>query len=186
MRIISGSARGRRLVAPKGRRTRPTPGRVREALFSILAFEIQGARILDLFAGTGALGIEALSRGARAAVFVEADRAALTALHRNLEGFKDVLIDVLPMPATRALKVLGARKARFEIAFLDPPFAQHLLEPCLQALFELNLMEASGVVVAEHSRHNPVPAAEGYWDCFDSRRFGDVMLSFFRQKGTLS
>src|SRR3990170_4138560 len=121
MRIIAGSLKGRRLAAVKGK-IRPTSDKVREAIFSILGPAVVEARVLDLFAGTGALGLEALSRGAETAVFVEEHPASLAVLRRNVEslGLSD-RVEVLPLPVNAGLKKLAARRAAFDLTFLDPP-----------------------------------------------------------------
>ncbi len=144
MRIIAGALKGRRLAPVKGR-IRPTAAKVREAVFSILGPAVLGARVLDLFAGTGALGIEALSRGAAIAVFVEDHPEALKVLRRNLEDL-DLLgrTTVWPLPVTTALKKVAGRGERFSLAFLDPPYGGGDAAAALSALAALNLLGARG------------------------------------------
>src|SRR5262249_18507743 len=123
MRVIAGSARGRRLSAPKGSSTRPTPDRVREALFSILYGQVEEARVLDCFAGTGALGIEALSRGAKSAVFIEHDSPTANLVRQNLQsiGFADKG-RVIAKSAASAIADLAKNGERFDLLFFDPPY----------------------------------------------------------------
>ncbi|MBI3178932.1 MAG: 16S rRNA (guanine(966)-N(2))-methyltransferase RsmD [Deltaproteobacteria bacterium] len=180
MRVIAGSARGRKLKAPKGRLTRPTPGRVREALFSMILPEIKGARVLDLFAGTGALGIEALSRGAASATFVEKDRRVSVVLRQNLAAV-GADATVVALEAGRAIDRLTAAGERFDIAFLDPPYASGLLEASLHRLAVRGIVRT--LMVCEHSTRQPPPVAPVGWVCARTRAYGDVTLSLFRKGG---
>ncbi len=178
VRIIAGLARGRRLVAPKGMDTRPTPDRVKESLFSILGPRVDGALVLDLFAGTGALGLEALSRGAAGAWFVEPDRAARAALEDNIEKTRLGPTEVLPMPAVRAIKKLAAAGRQFDLVFIDPPFAQNAWDEALRELCGAGLLLPHGLVVCEHPSHGPAPKAPAGIAQVDTRAFGDVSLTF--------
>lgn len=201
MRVIAGSARGRRLVAPPGSETRPTADRVREALFSILGPPDEGAVVLDLFAGAGTLGIEALSRGAARAVFVDSSRTAARFLRRNLEelGLAKVA-DVHVDDAVRFAARIGGKadhpgrssrqiptddvpgRIRFSWIFLDPPYAGGLAEAALAALgggVEPVLADG-GVVVVEHDRRTPPAQRHGLLVKADCRRYGDTELTFYR------
>lgn len=173
MRIIAGEARGRRLFAPPGRDTRPTLDRVRESLFSILQSRLPGATVLDLFAGSGALAFEALSRGAKRAVLVDSDRCAQAAIRRNLEalGYAD-RATLLPMDWRRALERLSGE---FDLIFLDPPYRMPGAQDVLPALAPYL---AEGACIAyEHDRALP-PSAPGY-TVMDFRAYGDTAISFF-------
>jgi 16S rRNA (guanine(966)-N(2))-methyltransferase RsmD len=145
----------------------------------MLAPELARARILDLFAGTGALGIEALSRGAASAVFVEKDRAAAALLEQNLAVLGDADASVMAEPVGRALETLAARRARFDIVFADPPYDAGLLAPTLSALAEHRLVAARGIVVCEHHGKGEPPAPPVAWHLSQTRAYGDVALSFF-------
>ena len=185
MRVIAGSARGRRLVAPAGSATRPTSDRVREALFSILGPPEPDLRALDLFAGAGTLGIEALSRGAAAAVFVDSSRAALRCLRRNLEalamtGVSEVHLDDAPRFARRAAAAAAAGAPRFGWIFLDPPYAAGVADATLEALGGGPILAPGGIVVVEHDRRSPPRQEHGSLVKADSRRYGDTELTFFR------
>jgi len=161
--------------------TRPTPDRVREALFSMLSPRLAGARVLDLFAGTGALGLEALSRGAAHAVFVDKARQALDALASNIDAVAPTgeRAQVLPLPAERALATLERGEQRFDLVFLDPPYAEKLLEPTLHSLVARGLLLPCALVVCEHHGREPAPVAPATLSLLETRRFGDVALSLF-------
>jgi 16S rRNA (guanine966-N2)-methyltransferase len=179
MRVIAGSLRGRRLTAPAGRRsTRPTSDRVREALFSTLG-DIHGAIVLDLFAGTGALGIEALSRGAARALFVERDRAALRALRSNLSalGLGPPRAEVRAGEALAALRTARARVETYDLLFVDPPYARAgELEGALARLLPAVLGEPDGRVVVESDRRAPLRLA---LDLLIERRYGDTLITIY-------
>jgi 16S rRNA (guanine966-N2)-methyltransferase len=179
MRIIAGALKGRRL-APVHGRIRPTAAKVREAVFSILGPAVLGTRVLDLFAGTGALGIEALSRGAAAAVFVEDHPESLKVLRRNLADLG--LLDratVWPLPVAAALKKLADRGERFGLAFLDPPYGGPDAVAALTALAELPLLTPGARVVVEHSRRESLPEACGPLAQLTQRRYGDTQVAFY-------
>jgi 16S rRNA (guanine966-N2)-methyltransferase len=182
MRVITGSARGRKLLCPAGKGTRPTPDRVREALFSILGGEVAGARVLDLFAGTGALGIEALSRGAESAVFVERDRAALDLLKKNLDacGFSPRARVTAAAVATFLRPGLPADAT---LVFADPPYegedGPRALELIARGLLDPGSPGRELLVVYEHSPRSSPPVPPGL-TVTDSRRYGDTCLLFLR------
>lgn len=176
--MIAGRFGGRRLAAAPRAGVRPTSDRVREALFAWLG-DLAGARVLDLYAGTGALGIEALSRGAARVVFVERSQAALGVLRRNLaslglEGSPEVR--VLRDDAARAARRLGREGERFDLALLDPPYASDELSRALAALVEAGVLSPTAEVVVEASRRHPVPAVAGL-ALRDARRYGDTLVA---------
>jgi 16S rRNA (guanine966-N2)-methyltransferase len=182
VRVIAGTAKGRTLRAVAGKKVRPTSDRVREALFSILAsrFDLEGATLLDLFAGTGALGLEALSRGAGRVVFVESDRDALLVLSSNVKslGFEE-RTEVLAMPVERALGQLVRRGVRFDGALLDPPYRQGLLEAALALLAELDLLRPGAWVVAETHIETSLAESYGALRLTAVRRYGKTALALF-------
>jgi 16S rRNA (guanine966-N2)-methyltransferase len=182
MRIIAGAFKGRRLAPVKGR-IRPTAAKVREAVFSILGPGVNGVIVLDLFAGTGALGIEALSRGAAVAVFVEDHPEALKVLRRNLEdlGLAD-RTTVWPLPVAAALKKLAGRGERFGLAFLDPPYGGGEAVMGLGALAALDLLGPGARVVVEHSRRESLPEACGPLTRLEVRRYGDTQVAIYLMK----
>lgn len=184
MRIIAGSARGRRLKAPKGRALRPTAARVKEALFDILQHELSGAKVLDLFAGTGNLTVEALSRGAVEAILVDASAQSARTIRENLRRLD--LTDcakVLITPVSRAMRLLGGRRETFDIIFLDPPYDQGLVEKTIRMIARNGLLRNSGSLVAEHSVREAVSTRYDGLELSDQRRYGDTLLSFFRTSG---
>jgi 16S rRNA (guanine(966)-N(2))-methyltransferase RsmD len=184
MRIVAGIARGRRLRAPKGRLVRPTADRVKEAVFSILESRdgCTGRRVLDLFAGAGSLGIEALSRGAAEAVFVDPARSAAEAIRGNLE-MTGLSGDVMTMPAERAIKQLAAGGRRFDLVFLDPPYGEGWIGRTLAALDASRLVTDGGVVVAEHGRGEAAEATVGALVMDLARRYGDTHVAVYRADG---
>ncbi|MBM4284487.1 MAG: 16S rRNA (guanine(966)-N(2))-methyltransferase RsmD [Deltaproteobacteria bacterium] len=182
MRIIAGHLKGRRLAPVKGR-TRPTGAKVREAIFNILGEAVAGVRVLDLFAGTGALGLEALSRGAQEAVFVEDHPAALAALRRNLEELAvRSQARVLALPVRTALKKLSRGRERFGLVFLDPPYDQGLLAPALQALVTAGVLAPGAWVAAEMSSREEAPVLPGALSLVETRRYGDTQVAFYRSR----
>lgn len=183
MRIIGGNARGRRLKTPKGQGVRPTSARVKESLFNILPHDLAGMKVLDLFAGTGNLTIEALSRGAAEALLVDSSPRSERTIRENLRQLG--LVDrtrVWMMPVARALRELAARGETFDIIFLDPPYERRLLEPTLKIIAGGALLRPSGMLIAEHSTRETVERNYGTLALADQRRYGDTLLSFYRAR----
>jgi len=182
MRIIGGSAGGRRLRAPSGPQTRPTSDRVREALFSILGPPPQSARALDLFAGSGGLGLEALSRGVSAAVFIDQNNAALQALRQNIAelGFGGST-EVHKGDALRQLKRLLQGGQEFHWIFIDPPYASPLAAQCLEQLGTKPILSTGGQIIVEHDRRSAPDEEFGCLVKTDSRRYGDTCVSFYER-----
>jgi 16S rRNA (guanine(966)-N(2))-methyltransferase RsmD len=184
LRIIGGKAKGRRLAVPKGLghndlKIRPTPERVREALFSIIGEKISGSRFLDVFAGTGALSAEALSRGASFAVLLERGREALRLIAKNLEsaGFLKEDWEVMAGDALASLRKLSRAGRRFDIIYLDPPYASEIGE---KALFEVApLLAPDGMAVLEHASRSTAPESD-LLRVIETRKFGDTSISFYQ------
>ena len=179
MRIIAGSARRTPLVAPKGQHTRPTADRVKENLFNIIAPQIVGAKFLDLFCGSGAIGIEALSRGAGEAVFADSSKDAIAALTANLARAK-LTGRIMPMCAFEAVSVLGKEGRAFDIIFMDPPYGQGLLSKALGALVACNIISPAGIVIAEARVDEEEPEA-GPLVLRDIRDYGQTRLLFYNR-----
>jgi 16S rRNA (guanine966-N2)-methyltransferase len=192
MRVIAGRLGGRRLQAPPGRVTRPTSDRVREAVFAMLG-SVEGARVLDLFAGTGALGIEALSRGARSAVFVERDAGALRALNANLEALAIApeTVEVRRADALQALRTASARQETYDLLFIDPPYGRARPAPTasappiagrwgpeLSAILP-SLLSPGARVVVESDRRAPL---ELELPLERHRRYGDTSITIHRHQ----
>ena len=183
MRIVGGRWRGRRLVAPRGTHTRPTSDRVREALFSIL-YDVP-ANVLDLYAGTGAVGLEALSRGAHRAAFVEPARAARRALEANISALvvdhTAATVEVFPMSAQAALLRFERAGRRFGFVFADPPYAEASMTLATLAPTAGSLVEPHGTMVFElSSRDTPPPAPAGF-RVPDVRTYGEASLAIYRR-----
>jgi 16S rRNA (guanine966-N2)-methyltransferase len=174
VRVVAGQYRGRRVHAPRGTSVRPTSDRVREALFSILGDRVVDARVLDLFAGSGALAIEALSRGAASAVLVENDRAALDAIRANLESLSDADAEVV---RADALRWLDERRGPFDLVFVDPPYssARKLAGPLTQKLPAALSPEA--LIVSESDKRDPMPLA---FPLADERTYGHTRIAIHR------
>jgi 16S rRNA (guanine(966)-N(2))-methyltransferase RsmD len=175
VRIEAGSLKGRSVAVPKA--ARPTEGRVRGALFSIWSERVADARFLDLFAGSGAVGIEALSRGAFQAVFVESERAAVEVLRRNLSLVPRQAARLVSRDVDAAVADLGARGERFDLIFLDPPYARSVPESLLEDLARLATEDAE--LAIEHSRRSPPPAEAPGWVRRELRRYGESALSIY-------
>ncbi|WP_224366634.1 16S rRNA (guanine(966)-N(2))-methyltransferase RsmD [Hyalangium versicolor] len=183
MRIVAGSAKGRAIQGPKttSRHIRPTADRVRETLFNVLGQWLEGQTVLDLYAGTGALALEALSRGAGRAVLVDSDREALGLCRQNTEalGFTSQ-VEVLGQPVARAVEALGKRGERFELIFADPPYAARVVEEVLEQVGRAGLLAPGGLLVIEHDKREPAPESHEGFARDDQRRFGDTLVSFYR------
>ena len=183
-RIIGGAAKGRRLKAPSGEVTRPTAARVRQSLFDILAPEIPGSRFLDAFAGTGAVGLEALSRGAAKVVLVDRNGAAVETARENARALagEGGSVQVFRQDARTAIVALAEQGFRFDLVFLDPPYASDLYEPLLSLLDEGPLLAEDGLVVAEHFHKRALPETIGTLGRTRLVRAGDHCLSFYRRR----
>ena len=181
MRVIGGNARGRELKVPKGQALRPTAGRVKESLFDILPHDLSGAKILDLFAGTGNLTIEALSRGAAEAILVDSSAQSGKAIRENLRRLNLASRGKLwMMPVSRALPLLARQGETFDLIFMDPPYERRLIEPALKIIDKETLLRDSGVLIAEHSVREPITFHLETLNLTDQRRYGSTTLSFFR------
>ena len=180
MRVITGKARGVVLKTPDGQATRPTAERVKEALFSVINFDIPGMDVLDLFGGTGQLGIEALSRGAASAVFVDAGEAACKIIRENLKRTK--LENQASVVRSDYLSYLRTCKRKFGIIFLDPPYAEVFLENALKMITEIDILETGGIIVAERPLGKDLP-----WDFpgFTRSRdykYGKTLITIYKKQ----
>ncbi|MGE5753125.1 MAG: 16S rRNA (guanine(966)-N(2))-methyltransferase RsmD [Deltaproteobacteria bacterium] len=179
MRIVAGKWRGRPLRAPKGLAVRPTTDRVREAIFDILGERVSGTSVLDLFAGSGALGLEALSRGASRAVFVEPDPAAFAVLKKNVESLGAGDSEAWPLDYRQALRRLRARSMRFDLVFLDPPYRKGLAPDSAAVLSRAGLVREGGSVVVEEAFRAPEASFPEGWVLSTDRRYGDTRVMLF-------
>lgn len=181
MRVIAGTSRGRRLTMFEGHDVRPTPDRVREALFSILQSKLgsfSGLKVLDLFAGSGALAIESLSRGAEFACLVEKDRNAEQIIRKNLKLCH--MVDKSHLLISDALKSLpGFSAGSFDLVFLDPPYAQGLAEQALVEIAKRDLLSTDGILCVETGAKEVLPENFGPLKRIDQRRYGTIMINFY-------
>jgi len=179
LRVIGGSWRGRKLEVADVEGLRPTSDRIRETLFNWLAPEIGGARCLDLFAGSGALGLEALSRGAEHLVMVERDPVAVEMLKRNCSKLAVDAVDIVPADA---LSWLGSQAAdhQFDVVFIDPPFTADLLQPCLELIADLALIKTGGLLYIETPATTLDPLAGQYGSLHRERFAGNVAYRLYR------
>lgn len=178
MRVITGSARGRKLKEPSGLKIRPTSGRVKEALFSMIQNGIEGRRVLDLFAGTGQLGIEALSRGAAEAVFVDESPDAVKLVRENLAhcGFEAEVIQ------GDSLAYLG-RCGRFDIIFIDPPYDSGLAAKALDIIQNVDILSVGGIIICECRREKSIPETSSDLHILTQRLYGNALITLYGKSG---
>ena len=176
MRVITGTARGHKLLTPEGLDTRPTTDKVKEAVCSALQFDFPGAKVLDLFAGSGQMGIEALSRGASGAVFIDADPRALACIKQNVKacGFSERSAVL----RSDAVSYLQRTTERFDIAFLDPPYRHDILPQVLPLLAEK--MQKNGIIVCEHEPECKLSERILYFDLQKQKKYGKIIISIYR------
>lgn len=179
MRVITGKARGVQLKTPNGMQTRPTADRVKEALFSIINFDIPGAKVLDLFGGTGQLGIEALSRGAASAVFVDASEDSCKLIRENLKRAK--LEKDAKVIRSDYMDYLSRCREQYNIIFLDPPYAEVFLENAIKRITEIDILQSDGIIIAERPLGKELPwEFEGFTRSKDYK-YGKVLLTIYRK-----
>ncbi|MEG1942311.1 MAG: 16S rRNA (guanine(966)-N(2))-methyltransferase RsmD [Angelakisella sp.] len=177
MRVITGTARGRKLITLEGNDVRPTTDKVKEAMFSAIQFEIEGARVLDLFCGSGQLGLEALSRGAAYCTFVDQSRDAQNVTRENLQATG--LSKNSKVAAMDAMAFLQSTQGGFDIALLDPPYGKELVSTALPKLAEK--MSDSGVIICETAVTDELPETVGDFAAVRNRRYGKIMLTIYRK-----
>lgn len=180
VRIVSGSLKGRRLETPDGMGTRPTADRVREAVFSILYGRTAGARVLDLFSGSGALALEAISRGAETAVSIDNDAAAVKVIRRNIASCRvGDRMTVIRWDIRTGLGCLTQHPARFSLVFMDPPYASDLACTAIAHLYSMGCVSPGASLVVEHSHQSIPEAIDGFCELTDRRRYGKTLVSIF-------
>ena len=179
MRVITGKARGVVLKTPDGMQTRPTSDRVKEALFSILQFELPGMAVLDLFGGTGQLGIEALSRGAARAVFVDAGEAACKIIKENLRRTK--LESQAKVVRSDYLTYLKTTKEHFDLILLDPPYAEVFLENSLNCISEIDILQTGGIIVTERPVGKELPFDYPGYTRSKDYKYGNTLITLYRK-----
>ncbi len=179
MRVISGTSKGRRLITPKKDSLRPTSDRVKESMFGILGKEVEGKVVLDLFAGTGNLGIEALSRGAKKVVFVEKSGEAFKLIQKNLLTCKmEDRSEILLKDVDQAIPMLKGRGESFDLILMDPPYQKGLIQRTLNRLGTEKIYQDDSILVIEHDCREPLPDISETWNLIRQRRMGDTVISF--------
>lgn len=178
--MISGTAGGRKLYAPKSHNIRPALDKVKGAVFNIL-FDVEGMRVLDLFAGTGAIGIEALSRGASHATFVDMSKEAITIIKKNIElcGFTE-RSRIFPRPVNVALEYFMKQGEKFDLVFVDPPYLKALVRPTLEMIAGADILKHGGRIIVEHHPKEPVNHVSGL-TLTGTRKYGQTLVSFLCQ-----
>ena len=177
MRVITGLARGRRLISPEGEAVRPTADKVKEAIFSSIQFDVEGRRVLDLFAGTGQLGIEALSRGAAEAVFVDRDREAVKIVKENLKACSLQAV-VRQEDALSALR----REEKFDLIFVDPPYDAGLYGPVLETIKSVDKLTDGGIIICEARSTEPLPDLAAPYGKRKEYRYGKVKIAVYTKE----
>lgn len=180
MRVISGKYRGRPLKGPRHAGVRPTADRVKESLFNIIGAGIKGVAFLDLFAGAGGIGIEAISRGAASVVFADQSLLSVKLIYQNLTILRpDEQVRVLHLSFDRTIEQLAKENTRFDLIFIDPPFESGILIQAIQKLLEKELLKGDGIIIAEHPRKLllNIPELQG-----DTRNYGDICLTFLKKR----
>lgn len=179
MRVITGTARSKKLVTPKGLDVRPTTDMVKEAVFSAVQFEIEGATVLDLFAGSGQIGIEALSRGANSAVFLDKSRDSIAAVKENLKNTE--LMDKATVLQMDSLAFLQSTQQKFDFIFIDPPYEQGI---CQQALpLAVQVASDTGVIFCETRKHEQLPEQVGEFRVKRVYHYGKIKVTQYRREG---
>lgn len=186
MRIISGKHRGTKLYTLEGLDTRPTLDRVKEPLFSILQFELPEATVLDLFAGSGALGLEAISRGANKAILCDKSKEAIHIMEQNVEKLRvKSQIQIFQKSYLSTLEILKMQNEKFDIVFLDPPYATDFAEIASQKIAEYNLLKENGIIIIETDQTEKVVLnieKSNLFEIVDQRKYGRVTLLFLKGK----
>ncbi len=182
MRVNTGSAKGRRLISPKGNKIRPTSSRIKEALFSIIGNKINESIFLDGFSGTGNIGIEALSRGASKCLFIENHKESLSIIKKNL-SITNLLENSLIINKSfiQGIKYVSSLHFKIDIIFLDPPYIKGLIQPALIAIIEGNILNKYGIIIVEHDKNDIIMEPMGL-ACYKQKKYGNTILSFFRQE----
>jgi 16S rRNA (guanine966-N2)-methyltransferase len=179
IRIIGGELKGRKLITVSGADTRPTADRVRESIFNILGGHVRGAHVLDLYAGTGAMGLEALSRGAQFAFFIDDQKAALSALKKNIKTCSlEDRCTVVKWNIFGNLNTLRSHRPAFNLVYIDPPYNKDMIQPTLSNLDLSQCLAKGARLVVEHSMHEAIPEIGPAFKIADLRRYGKTLVSF--------
>ena len=185
LRIIGGEFKGRKLYTIPGTLTRPTADRLRESIFNILSCLVKDAVVLDLFSGTGALGIEALSRGANSAVFIDNSKAALSIVERNIQSCAvDNLSQIITWNIVKNLNCIKSVDSKFNLVFMDPPYNKGMIKSALINLHDSGSIAKAACIIVEHTSFEPVPGACRQFELTDQRKYGKTLISFIKPLGT--
>jgi 16S rRNA (guanine966-N2)-methyltransferase len=183
VRVIGGILKGRKLATIRGTIIRPTADRLREAIFNILGDRVEDSVVLDLFAGTGALGIESLSRGAQSVCFVDNSKSAIAVLKKNITDCAvEKCATILKWNIVKNLNCIKSINPSFDLVFLDPPYNKQCLEPALKNLYRSEALKKGAFLVIEHSDREPVPEKIGVYTITDERRYGRRLVSFLNYR----
>jgi 16S rRNA (guanine(966)-N(2))-methyltransferase RsmD len=185
MRIITGTAKGRRIEAPEGLNTRPTSDRVKESLFNILTNlrSLNGTIILDLYAGSGNLGLECLSRGSHYCTFIEKDKKTFKILRENIETLKLINeSESYNEDAFIALNILSKRGKKYDLIFLDPPYSKGLVETSIEKILGFDLLCSNGIIICEYDEHDNIPEQISNLKVFRTEKYGRTMISFWTKE----
>lgn len=183
MRVITGSARGRKLMLPKQDGIRPTSDMVKEAIFSTIQFDLEGRRVLDLFGGTGQMGIEALSRGAAHCTFVDIKRDAVELIRRNLEHCR--LEERAEVLQSDYLAYLNRSAQQYDIIFLDPPYESEIIKKALQTITRIDKLSENGIIICENGSKNDWPEVQAPYEFVKGYRYGNVFVARYRRTADL-
>lgn len=176
MRVISGNYRGRKLNAPKGDDIRPTTDNVKESIFNIIQFDIEGRKVLDLFAGTGQLGIECLSRGAAKVVFTDKNKLSVNAVKENLAMCKSNA-EVICTDALSYIENCG----KFDIIFIDPPYDSGLYIPVLEKIYKFDILNVGGIIICESRKEENIPEPVNGYSIFRTRNYGRIKITIIKK-----
>lgn len=182
MRIISGVARGRKILSPASSETRPTLDRIKEAIFNIIQNNVYGSVVADIFSGTGSLGLEAASRGAKISYLVDKSPAAYSFLKKNIENLKfEDFCKALNMDAYSALEKFDKENIKLDLLFIDPPYAKDMIPPAIKIVADRNLLAENGIIVTKIDTSEEIFQGYDYINLYDKRKYGNTTVCFYRR-----
>ncbi len=183
MRIIAGSAKGRKILSPEGNGTRPTLDRIKEAIFNIIQNRVQGARVVDVFAGTGSLGLEAASRGAEKCYLIDKGETSYKLLAQNIKDLKfEDICTSYNMDSYEALRRFADNKEIFDLIFIDPPYLKDMIPLAIEEIYKGNLLEKSGLIVTKIDTSEEIYEGNGEIILINSRKYGNTTICFYKFK----